>query len=350
MPVQNAGKVTSKTIAREAGVAQTTVSFVLNGKAKERGISDETARRVLEIAEKLNYSPNRLASSLRRQRSGIVGVLLGSFQHSWAKDVVMGMQNVFDAQNYVPFFTMHYHDVEKEREEIQKLLDHRVEAIISYPNDNPNDNYSLILQQHVPLVLLGDTVQEMPGISYVAWDIESAVRLAMNHLIDTGRRRIAFFGWRIPRPSHRIRYLTYRKTLEKAGLETHKEWELWFSKEIEVDFPVHQQLFMNSENRPDAVLTAGSSLAMHAFHVLKTIGLRVPEDVAVITLNSLEWGRNPFVGLSDVPFPRYEVGRQAAETTLKLIQDPDSGPIQKKIPCEKVSIRNSTVREKEISE
>lgn len=200
MSDKNAGKVTSVTIAKEAGVAQTTVSFVLNGKAKERGISDATARRVQEIAERLNYSPNRLASSLRRQRSGIIGVLLGSFQHSWAKDVVMGMQSVFDAQNYVPFFTMHYHDVEKEREEIQKLLDHRVEAIISYPNDNPNDNYSLILQQNVPLVLLGDTVQEMPGISYVAWDIESAVRLAMHHLIDTGRRRIAFFGWRIQRP------------------------------------------------------------------------------------------------------------------------------------------------------
>ena len=338
-------KVTAKMIAQEAGVGRTTVSFVLNGKAKERGISEETARRILEIAERLKYRPNYMAASLRRQHSGVIGAIIPAYARPWVNTVLKSMCDVVEAEGYIPFVTAHWADAGKEREEIQKLLEMRVEAIICFPVNDEGENYSVVQEQKVPLVLLGETIKNPKDISYVIWDTKSAVRNALNHLIETGRRKVGFWGWKDPRLSHKIRYATYQEVLKANSLEIRDEWVVSsHSEDVADSFSVITHMLTgNGDDRPDAFFTASSTLAMHLLMLLKAMDIRVPEDVSVITLQIFGQMQHPLINLSNVPFPSEQVGIEAAKAAMRLITHPESAPIQKRISSDYVSIRGTTV-------
>jgi LacI family transcriptional regulator len=119
------------TIAKEANVARTTVSYVLNGHGRARNISENTIKRVEEIARRLQYVPNNMALNLRRRRSGLIGVMLTGLGTEWVAQTMHGLQDTLYAQTpaYHPLLTAHYSDREIERREMQFFLGSRVEGL-----------------------------------------------------------------------------------------------------------------------------------------------------------------------------------------------------------------------------
>src|ERR1700747_3159729 len=99
--------LTTKELARRLSVSRATVSIVLNGRAQQRNITPETTRRVLDAARALGYVPNRAAPNLRRQRSGVIGVVLANFRMDWAERVMTGLLEVFDPSGFTPFVATH---------------------------------------------------------------------------------------------------------------------------------------------------------------------------------------------------------------------------------------------------
>ncbi|MCX7013274.1 MAG: LacI family DNA-binding transcriptional regulator [Candidatus Sumerlaeota bacterium] len=332
--------VTIATVAKEAGVAPTTVSCILNGKAQDLGLAERTVQRVLAIADRLHYLPNETARSLRRQRSATVGVLFPHLRDEWADRVVAGMREVLDPADYVPLIAVHRFNTEWERSEIKALLERRIEALICMPLTEDAERYEQVVNRGVPLIFLGDTLESTPRANYVAWDTEAAARRAVRCLIEAGRRRVAFLGWGLRRPFITARYLAYRQTLKEAGLELRDEWAAFFpldespafqSEEIIVS--AIQRMFDRNRRRPDAVFASSDMLNIEALKALRNIGLRIPEDVAMATLSAQPLLAHLLFGVSVVPVPTLELGREVARVALELLSHPENAPIQRVVPC-----------------
>jgi LacI family transcriptional regulator len=362
--------VTMAMIAKEAGVGRTTVSFVLNGQAERHNIADKTIKRVEEIAQRLKYVPNSMALNLRRRRSGLIGVLLTGIGSEWAALIMRGLQDILYAQKhpYFPLLATHYFDQEIERREIQFFLKSRVEAIISAPT-MCSENYRDILDRHVPLVFVGHVLPDLPQASLVQADGREAVRAGIDHLIEIGRRKIAYLGWEM----HELlpdRQEGFRLAMSEAGLDVREEWvqvvrtrSEWDSVSVELqqifsgkgEKPVAplrsesngvsdklQRIFSGDGEKPDAIFIRTNRVGLLALEYLENMGLRVPEDVALIALEDNVVLRLSRIGLSAVVPPTEKIGQEAARAALELIRNPDSGPIRRSIQGFKVMQRNST--------
>jgi len=342
--------VTLAMIAKKAGVAPPTASFILNGKAHEHGIAQKTIQRVLEIADQLNYVPNEAARSLRRQRSATLGVLFAHLRDEWADRAMAGMREILGPAGYVPLITVHRFNPEWERQEIQTLLERRVEALICVPRTEDAGEYERVVNRGVPLIFLGDTLESMPQANFVAWDAEGAARSAVRHLIETGRRRIAFLGWNMPRPFIKVRYAAYLQTLGEAGLEARDEWAAFFpigeSSAPESGKTVAlalRRMFGRNRRRPDAVFASADFLNTEALMALSEMGFRIPEDVSMGTLSAQPLMAH-LIGSSVVPVPAMELGQEVARVALELLGHPENAPIQRVVPCRNLQAGRATPR------
>lgn len=341
--------VTVLTIAEELKLSATTVSCVLNGYAKQRRICEETADKVMAAAMRLGYVPNRLARSLRRQRSRVIGVVFADFMQGWAQRVHDGLISVLDAEDYQTFLSAHLWNSEREARELWTMMEHRVDGIICcIPMEESRANYARVLRQDLPLVFLGDTIDSFPAASFVAWDSGEAARLAVRHLIETGRRRIAFIGSAHPTRMTRARFEAYQSALAEAGLSVQEEWVIW-EPVSEAAYPVDEyvgrmlrRLLASGRPAPDAIFALNDALAVTALALLDRMGYRVPQDIALIGMGNTPEAANPRISLSTMREPMVEMGRLAAQTMLELLDHAPRAPIQHLVTCNELIVRDST--------
>lgn len=347
--------VTTTTLAQKLGVSRATVSYVLSGKAKQYKISDRTAKRVLDAARELDYQPNALARGLRLQRSGIVGFLTGSFTFDWAERVLTGMLEVLDAAGSLPFITMHRWSPELEERALSSLLTRQADGVICVPLPGREQAYRRLLDRGVPMVFLGDIPEGLEDASYVAWDVARAARKAVEHLASTGRRRLGFMAADHRTVMTRARYEAFEAVCRAAGISVRPEWVAW---EPVGPFPCPAQMvermisrvFAPGTEHPDGLFFGHDALAVRALDRLEAMGIRVPDDVAVVSLSDLLLSDHSGISLSTVREPSEAIGRRAAEVMLTLIEawssstePPDNRRvIQELVSSDELIVRHTT--------
>lgn len=341
--------VTITSIAQELGVSVATVSYVMNGKAKQNGISERTTQRVRELAKKRGYVPNDLARSLRRQRTQSVGLILSDLEQGWAHRALKGVLSVFDPRDYVPYLSVHFWDPDRERRELHSMVKRRLEAIITVPMQENLETYRDLLETGIPLIFLQDEMEELPESSFVMWNAREATRSCVDHLIKNGRRRIGFVGADHFTPWMKMRIEEYRAALKDAGMEVREEWicleprqplRIKSTGEFEFGSSI-RKLFDSDAELPDAMLTMNDAVAMTCLDVLQDeYGYRVPEEIAVMGMGDLPQSR--LVGLSSAIEPVEEVGARAAELALKLALSNEQEPIHALVEGNTLKLRRST--------
>lgn len=336
--------VTVTTIAGNLGVAPSTVSAVLAGQAKKRRIQDTTAQRVINEAQRLNYIPNDLARGLRSRRTGVVGVIFADFTNNWADRVMSGINEVFDRRGSLAFIMTHRWDAHREERELQSLMQRRVDGIISVPLPGSVNTYESLMQRGTPLLFLSDTLGLMPQVSYVAWDSRHGVRVAVEHLLQIGRRKIAMLyqNWDSA-ISGTMRRQSFVQTLRDAGLEPDPRHMIGVDLDTQVEAAMRQMFLLPASQRPDALYANNDGLAFSALAALGQMGLRVPQDVLLVGMGDLPRGDEMGVGLTSVREPCEELGRLSAEAILDLIEKPSRPPIQRLVPGTELKIRRTTV-------
>lgn len=335
MTSRESSKVTSSTIAHLLGVSQATVSYVLSGQARKRRISEETTERVLEAARRLNYVPNRVARSLRLQRTAIIGVLFGDLKSDWPDRVMFGLRSVLAAKEYTPLFAAHHFNPEWEQHDLENLLQRNFEAILCVPMASSIETYRRILQHGVPLVFLGDTLENMPEASFVAWDVEAAVRYEIGLLIKDGRRRIALVGGDAERKMHRARRTAFIDAIREAGLPLKDEWIAWVPGGGDIEGAV-EGMFKDGAETPDAIFNAFDATVPRCQATLERLGVS-DDAVAVSGMDGWAVPR----GIDDNPLrlraPAEEIGRAAAQIAMELIEDPGKAPLSRLVKSENQS-------------
>ncbi len=350
-------------IAEHLGISKTTVGYVLAGEAKKRRVADKTAQKVFNAAEKLNYVPHLWAKNLARQRTGVIGMVIGGYEYDWPADVMGGALPALEDQGYLPMTSIHLWDPKRNERELMMSMERRDEGIICQPLPQCTDAYREVFDHKIPLLFIADTLEDMPQVSYVAWDCAPAAKKAVQHLIEIGRRRIGFIGSElIVTRLVRDRYQAYKDALDEAGIEFDEnivrwsplyDWVGWDSihggqQNIPQngDFNVIktlESLMTSRGGAPDALFFPHDSLAITAYRALIKMGIKVPEEIALMGMGDVPLSDDIAVGLSTIREPLERIGQAAAETIVELIKDPEQGPIHRLIEGNELKIRKTTI-------
>ncbi len=308
-------------VAKAAGVSVTTVSHAMSGQGQ---VSAETRAKVLRVAAELDYAPNRIASALRRQRSGIIGLVSDEIATTpFAGRIVLGAQFAASERGMILMVVNSNNDLRVERTQIQALLAHQVDAVI----------YAKMYHQQIELP---DALQQIPTVIVNAFDPssiapsvvpdeEAIAEIAVERLLREGHREIVHFTIAEDTPAMRGRLAGYRRALERAGVPFDERRIIRVSVErgaaatglARVAFASH----LEQGGRPTAVFCFNDQFAMGVYQAAGLFDLQIPGDLSVVGVDNLEIiASNLAPGLTTIALPHYEMGRWAVDTVTDLLQ------------------------------
>jgi LacI family transcriptional regulator len=308
------GAVTLGHVAQRAGVSPSTVSRILNGSAK---VSDEKRRAVEAAVAELGFRPNPVARGLAGGRTFSVGVVTQTISSPFYGEALFGIEKTLEQQGLVPLFVSGNWQESDESKAIATLLSRRVDGVIVLAGRLP-DAALQAFSREVPMVVIGRRLQG-PQLFSFGFDNRAGARLAVQHLIDQGHRRIAFMAGDMAHHDATERLEGYRDALERAGIAPNPQLI------VQGDFtePGGMQAtarLLQREASFSALFASNDQMAIGAILSLHRAGLRVPDDVSVIGFDDVQAARYMLPPISTVHMSIFDIGRLAAEAMLSLLQ------------------------------
>lgn len=306
-----------KDIAAQLGVSAVTVSKVLRN---QPDVGEDTRKRVLQRVKEMNYTPNLLARGLASGKSQTIGLIVPDLVHTFFAEFAKGLKAGLRQRGYQLVLASAEEEPEMEREEIDTLLARGVDALLIASCQGVSDDLQHLQRIGVPCVLIDRT---LPGFGrcFVGTDDVAAGRLATEHLIGLGRRRIAHVaGEGLSTGRHRMQ--GYQGALESAGLSLDERLVIRKTRLEELGDGMGNdamQQLLSREQPPDAVFCYNDLTAVGAIRAILAAGLRVPEDIAVIGCGNLRLASYLQVPLSSIDQQTGEQGEQAAKLTVALL-------------------------------
>lgn len=334
--MDGAKSVTQKEVAERAGVSVAVVSYVVNN--GPRPVSPETRAKVEQVIEELGYYPNELARSLSRKQTATIGLMLPNLMNPVYSEILESLERVCTAAGYTVMLTGTGRDPAKEQKLAETLRSKQVDGVVILPSEKPYPFLKLFQQANIPMVVLE---HELADTHCIVIDDRQGGRLAMQHLVSLGHRRIALLERDTLSPHGYLRGVGCREVLQEAGIPLDPALVVKTKAGQSVAYAAMQQ-WLALPNPPTAVFTHNDMLAVGVIRAALDAGLKVPADISVVGHDdtSIIDYLNP--RLTTVKFPVMEMGRRAGQIILELLQQPDSLPAQTiTLPVELV-IRDST--------
>lgn len=316
----HAKRTTSLDVANKAGVSRTTVSFVLNN-VPGVSISKTTRKRVLDVAQKLNYHPNAAGRKLVSGKSYTLGLVLCQspeqvFADAFLLQVIFGIEQASIQQG----FHVLLKQVEPDDTEGYTRLIHEnhVDGIIlSGPRQDDNEIVRLH-REGVPVMLMGQLPDSK--IPFVDVDGAAGAETAVQHLIELGHRRVAMItNAPLTYTSAQQRRSGYLRALQNAGLQLNEELVKEGNYTPVSGFTAMKDL-LNLSPHPTAVFIASDVVAMGAILAIKEAGLRIPNDIALVGFDDISLAEYFDPPLTTVRLPAFGLGWAAGERLIRLIQ------------------------------
>jgi LacI family transcriptional regulator len=325
---------TVRTVAALAGVSIASASRILNG----LGGGSETARRVREAAAQVGYVPNAIARSLQAQRTGLLALAVADIGNPVYVEMMRAIEEVAKQSGHQLLVHATGADPAGETALLHGLARRYVDGMILSPLRVTEGHLDALRRSPVPVVIVGQLPDGAP-FDNVRADSRAGVLLAVRHLAETGRRRIAFVNGPTDTQPGATRLAAYREALSEVGLG-------YDAGLVEIgDFQYEQgraaTARLLARVRPDAVLCANDLIAAGALHELLDGGLRVPADVAVVGMDDTELARMSFPQITSVSLGAAQRGRLAAGLLLRRLAEPDLPAARERV-APTLAVRAST--------
>lgn len=307
--------ITLDDVAKEAGVSRKTVSRVINANGY---VSEETRQRVEIAVNKLGYRPNLLARSLASDRSTVIGIIIPSIANRYFSQVIAGVEAVAHENEYSVLLLNSYGDPDRERDALHLLEEHRVDGLVyNTPTLPVTELRQLLLRQKAVVIIGHDPLDDLAGTVNV--DVSTAMIQAVEHLVDVGRRHIAYIKPGInDRYPHRKRLEGLRRGFQELALGTQPLLVEALGRNIQ-DTSDQVEAWLRSQPHVDGIICYNDETAFATIEACDRLGILVPDDIAIVGFDDISLSRLQRISLTTFRIPRYEVGATAARILFERI-------------------------------
>jgi LacI family transcriptional regulator len=330
--------VTLDDVARRVGVSARTVSRVVND---EGGCTPETRDRILDAIAELGYRPNLMARGLIRRRSDTIGLVAAELLDPFFPEFADGVQAAAASIGRTIFLVSTDSDRSRQHRALTSLLGHGVDGVIVFPAHDSRNDLVRFAADGLPIVVLNDEI-DAPRIAVVTAEIRHGATLAVDHLVERGRTRVAMLidhHARGPdRPSRRE--AGYRAALERAGLRVDPDLIIEVDNSI-AGGRVGAAALLALRRRPDAIFAYNDMIAIGALQHVVDQGLEVPDDIAVVGFDDIAMCEVVKPNLTSVRIDRDLLGRTAVET-LTSLASADGEPLEPRRVSVELVVRQSS--------
>ena len=338
-PMANPKHISLKDLARELGVSVPTVSRALKDSPE---ISADLRARAKQLAQELNYRPNPFAISLRKNAPRIIGVIVPDIVTHFFSSILSGIEDMAIANGYFVIITTSHESYEHEKKNIENLVNMRVEGIIACLSQETTDfgHWAALADINMPVILF-DRVCLTDMFSTVVADGEHSAQMATQHLLDNGSKRVAFIGGANHLDIVRRRKHGYLEALRENRIPIQKELVVCRKIDYE-EGKIATESLLSLPQPPDAILAMNDTLAFAAMEVIKSHGLRIPQDIALIGYTDEQHANYVEPKLSAVSHQTYRMG----ETACRLLIDRIKGDktVRQVVVPTRLEIRESSIK------
>jgi DNA-binding LacI/PurR family transcriptional regulator len=317
--------VRMKDVAREAGVSTATVSYVINGTKK---VSPIRRAKVYAAIEKLGYSVNRVARSLRNRKTMTIGVVLQNISNVFFAQVLAGLEEYLKNSDYSLIFFNTNYDIDEEKRIIDSLRDEWVDGIILYTcvkEQELKDYLSLLASQDtkkiIPTVIIDRKIEgHYSNINAIEIDNFSGGYSAVSHLVGCGKSKIAHITG-IKEWSNSIERMNgYVHGMRETG---NGEWILIREGDFKPGsgYRITEEI-LQGDGQIEGLFAANDQMAVGAIKAVQKLGLSIPEDVAVVGFDNLSISALISPSLTTIEVPTHLLGVEAGKMVVSMIENP----------------------------
>jgi len=309
--------VSLKTLAQALNVSISTVSRALHN---HPDIGPEVTRKVQELAQELQYSPNPLAIGLLKDKSNTIGVIVPDLVTHFFSSIISGIESVANEHGYYVVIRCSYESYDKERECLDNLLKLRVAGIMMCLAQETQEyaHFNQLIEEEIPLVFF-DRVCRPDEVASVVVDNQEAARRITRHFFESGFRRIAHIAGPTQLNITRERIAGYQQGLTDCGLPFDENLLVHCNLSVDSATEATRQLLALAK-RPDAIFGVNDTSAFAAMKEIKRQQLRIPQDIGLVGFTDEFHATVVEPTLTSVMHPTFEIGREAALLFLAQVE------------------------------
>lgn len=310
-------------IAQKAGVSVATVSRVLNHPDQ---VTEKTREHVMSIMKALEYTPNWFARGLNLNRTGVIALLIPNISNPNYTEIAKGVEEVAHNKGYYTLLCNSEDSIEKEAAYIEMLLHRKVDGLIFVAGHLDESQMKKIQDVNLPAVMVGEASRDWSFSSVYTNYREGAVK-ATTHLIENGYSEIAHITGQLRFIESKEKLEGYKEALASAKLPIDNTWIVSGEETIEGGYIAAKRLIRHSKP-PKAIFVANDWMAFGAIDAIKTEGLKIPEDIAIIGFDNNRMSALVEPKLTTINLPVYKMGLTASRLLFDTIEAMISGGLE----------------------
>jgi LacI family transcriptional regulator len=331
-------KLTIKDIAKALNISVSTVSRALNNNPD---ISSETIRLVQDYAKEHKYTPNSLALSLRTSHSNIIGVIVPELANHFFSGVLSGIETIAEEEDYHIVVCQSLEDYKKEVRNVQTMINARVCGVLVSLSKTTTkyDHFQELIENDIPLVFF-DRICTGIDAAKVVVDDYNGTFAAVEYMIKTGCRRIAFFSAPLNLEISKNRRNGYLDALRRYNLEVdEKLMRIADTKTLGYEQALD---LLQQENRPDAFMAMNDYTASGILLAAKQLGLKVPEEISIFGFSNSNISQDTDPMLSTMDQHPKKVGEEAMRLILERVKSENKSEAKNKLVKTSMILRETT--------
>jgi LacI family transcriptional regulator len=334
------GPVTLRDVAADAGVHPATASRALNPGTRAL-VNEETARRVLDSAERLGYRPNPIARGLKTNRSYTIGVVVPDLRNPLFPPIARGVEERLEPSGYTSLLANTDNDNEREKLSFEALRARQVDGFITGTARRQHPLLRELADTGIPLVQVNRRMDDDDIPSVVADDI-AGVRLAVEHLVELGHRRIAHVAGSLEVSTGQQRFDGFLTAMADRGVDVDEAMIPTARNYSEAEGYRLTRALLEAGASFTAILAGNDLMALGCIDALNEAGLRCPDDVSVVGFNDMDWSARFAPPLTTVRVPHHEMGVEAAALLLDRLAGGATQPARHLVLPVEMVVRGSS--------
>ena len=311
-------RVTIKDVAKAAGVSCATVSRAFSGSQE---IGKDTKKKIIEISEKMGYSPSAVARSMVRKKTETVGIIVPSIQNPYMGEFTSHLEERLRSKGYGIMVCSSGYDLNNEHETFQMLISKQVDGVFIMPGSAETYKSLFPLIESVPTVFIGENIQDFPE-TYVSIDNYNGARQATEYLYSLGHRKILYFGSRKNSLTHERRLAGYMDVCKNYNIKPDVLKSNFQRSSQQVGYVLAKHLF-EKPLQCTAIFCASDNLAIGVMQAADEKGIKIPNDISIIGFDNISFSNLPRISLTTIDHSLGSLANAAIDLMMNKINNGD---------------------------